>query len=100
MKLIGRSRRQPTAELLGSAGQVALIGEQGVAGGAGFGRHHFQKGRDQSAIVRRAHKRAIASAAIILASNSSPTARNALRIRNRCAGGTPYQSSVCMPDAA
>ena len=81
-RLRARARQSPTQQF-GRAAQVALIGEQRVARRPGFGGHHFEEGGDGLAIVQCGHDRATASAAIIRASKSMPTARKARTIRNR-----------------
>src|SRR5690606_23413674 len=61
-KLVRTGIRKSATKLLGSAGQVAAIGQKGIAGGPGFGRHHFQERRDKPTIIAAAHNRVIASA--------------------------------------
>ena len=83
---------------LGGKAQVGAIGRQRIARRASLRRHHLQKAVDQRGVVHL-HVRAIASAAIIRASLSNPTARNASTIRYSAWGGTPRQSLVCIPTA-
>src|SRR5205085_8381415 len=102
LQFLRRGARKRPFHQLGGAAEVALIGEQGVAGGPGFGGHHLEEGGDQLAVLarERGHSRLSASAAIIRASYSRPTWRRARTMWKRCSGGTPAQSPVCMPTAA
>ena len=69
------------AEKIRSERQVAAIGGDGVLRRTGFGRHHLEKPLDQRTVSAgrgRDQSLAMASAAIMRASPSWPTARSAV----------------------
>ncbi len=66
----------------------------------GTGRSARGQTRGSRSGARRGHALAIASAAIIRASPSSPTARSAPTIRYSASGGISFQPDACMPIAA
>ena len=102
LQRLRRGAGEAAAEQLGSAAQVALIGEQGVARGAGFGRHHFEEGRDQLPILAVAgHSRAIGLGGdhprFIF--DARPRAERGRSGRDRRAGRRA-SCAVCMPTPA
>ena len=65
----------------GGEREIAAIGSDRVLGSASFGRHHLEETLDQRAVCAGrglGQSRAIASAAIIRASPSCPTALSAV----------------------
>ena len=76
-----RGAGESSAEQLGRAAKIALVGEAGVERRARFRRQHLEEGGDQLPVLADpGHSRVIASAAIIRASYSSPTSFSAFTI--------------------
>ena len=99
-----RLREAPT-QCGGRQHQVAPIRRYRVGRRTGFRGQHLEEQLDELRVATTghrltAHSRAIASAAIIRASPSSPTDRSAPTIRYSASGGMPRQDGVCMPTAA